>query len=160
MWLKIREEFNISRLQAGPASTDALRLALNSGNFYTYIQEHEKSEYERYAILMQGGSGKADDPLKWWKMCFHFSYSYNYSLLVWQDHERDFPIISRMARDFLAIPGASVSVERLFSKSRHLCTRGGNVRFRTMVRTRTHPNLTMVRSKVRVQGRTEPMVWF
>ena len=27
-----------------------------------------------------------------------------------------------MARDFLAIPGAMVSVERLFSKSRHLCT--------------------------------------
>ena len=26
-----------------------------------------------------------------------------------------------MARDFLAIPGTSVAVERLFSKSRHLC---------------------------------------
>jgi hypothetical protein len=39
----------------------------------TYIQEHEKSEYERYAILMQGGSGKADDPLKWWKVCLFVS---------------------------------------------------------------------------------------
>jgi hypothetical protein len=97
-------------------------LAMLDDNEDTYIQ-HEKSEYERYAILMQGGSGKADDPLKWWKVCFHFVYLYHhYSLLVWQDHERDFPIISRMARDFLAIPGASVSVERLFSKSRHLCT--------------------------------------
>jgi hypothetical protein len=27
-----------------------------------------------------------------------------------------------MARDFLAIPGTSVSVDRLFSKSRHLCS--------------------------------------
>jgi len=27
-----------------------------------------------------------------------------------------------MARDFLAIPGAMVAVEHLFSKSRHLCT--------------------------------------
>ncbi|EKM50366.1 uncharacterized protein PHACADRAFT_263627 [Phanerochaete carnosa HHB-10118-sp] len=27
-----------------------------------------------------------------------------------------------MARDFLAIPATSVSVERLFSASRHLCT--------------------------------------
>ena len=27
-----------------------------------------------------------------------------------------------MARDILAIPGTSVSVERLFSKARHLCT--------------------------------------
>lgn len=26
-----------------------------------------------------------------------------------------------MARDFLAIPGTSVAVERLFSKSRHIC---------------------------------------
>ena len=97
-------------------------LAMLDDNEDTYIQEHEKSEYERYAILMQGGSGKADDPLKWWKVCFHFAYLYNYSLLVWQDHERDFPIISRMTHNFLAIPGASVSVERLFSKSRHLCT--------------------------------------
>jgi hypothetical protein len=71
---------------------------------------------------MQGGSGKADDPLKWWKVCFHFAYSYHYSLLVWQDHEQDFPIISHMVCDFLAIPGASVSVERLFSESRYLCT--------------------------------------
>jgi hypothetical protein len=39
-----------------------------------------------------------------------------------KDHEQDFLIISCMACDFLAIPGASVSVERLFSKSRHLCT--------------------------------------
>ncbi|KAJ7261915.1 hypothetical protein C8J57DRAFT_1071614, partial [Mycena rebaudengoi] len=31
----------------------------------------------------------------------------------------DFPVIARMARDFLAIPG-TISVERLFSKSRHL----------------------------------------
>jgi hypothetical protein len=26
-----------------------------------------------------------------------------------------------MARDFLAIPATSISVERLFSRSRHLC---------------------------------------
>jgi hypothetical protein len=50
-------------------------LAMLENNEDTYIQEHEKSEYERYAILMQGGSGKADDPLTWWKVCFHFAYS-------------------------------------------------------------------------------------
>jgi hypothetical protein len=27
-----------------------------------------------------------------------------------------------MARDFLAIPATSISVERVFSKSRHICT--------------------------------------
>ena len=30
--------------------------------------------------------------------------------------------VARMARDFLAIPGTSVSVERLFLKSGHICT--------------------------------------
>lgn len=38
-----------------------------------------------------------------------------------QAHAHEFPVIAAMARDFLAIPGASVSVERLFSASRHLC---------------------------------------
>jgi hypothetical protein len=39
-----------------------------------------------------------------------------------QAHQHEFPIITRMARDFLAIPRTMASVERLFSKSRHLCT--------------------------------------
>ncbi|KXN84047.1 hypothetical protein AN958_00497, partial [Leucoagaricus sp. SymC.cos] len=34
----------------------------------------------------------------------------------------DFHIILLIARDFLAIPGTSVAVERLFSQSRHICT--------------------------------------
>lgn len=33
-----------------------------------------------------------------------------------------FPTIARMAQDYLAIPGTSVSVERTFSKSCHICT--------------------------------------
>jgi hypothetical protein len=41
--------------------------------------------------------------------------------LVLQIHERDFPVIAVMARNFFAITGTSVSVERLFSKSRYLC---------------------------------------
>lgn len=39
-----------------------------------------------------------------------------------QGHQHEFPVIARMAKDFLAIPGASVSVEHLFSKSHHLCS--------------------------------------
>ncbi|EIW87284.1 hypothetical protein CONPUDRAFT_45943, partial [Coniophora puteana RWD-64-598 SS2] len=36
-------------------------------------------------------------------------------------HASEFPVVACMARDFLAIPATSVSVERLFSNSRHLC---------------------------------------
>ncbi|KAF7363114.1 Dimer-Tnp-hAT domain-containing protein [Mycena venus] len=62
-------------------------------------------EFKRfYDAAVTYGSGKLDAPLAWWKI-----------------HERDFPVIATMARDFFAIPGTSVSVERLFSKSRHLC---------------------------------------
>jgi hypothetical protein len=69
-------------------SSFLLELAMFDDNEDTYIQEHEKSKYKKYAILMQGGSGKVDDQLKWWKVCFHLAYSYHhYSLLVWQDHE-------------------------------------------------------------------------
>jgi hypothetical protein len=53
-------------------------LAMLDDNKDTYIQEHKKSKYERYAIIMQGGSGKVDDLLKWWMVCFHFAYSYHH----------------------------------------------------------------------------------
>ncbi|TFY75902.1 hypothetical protein EWM64_g8111 [Hericium alpestre] len=37
----------------------------------------------------------------------------------WKDHSKHFPVLSRIARDILAIPGVSVLVERLFSSSKH-----------------------------------------
>ncbi|TFY61097.1 hypothetical protein EVJ58_g4726 [Rhodofomes roseus] len=61
------------------------------------------SELQRWQAG-EGGKGDPDFPLVWWKA-----------------HAQDFKVISRIARDYLAIPGASVSVERLFSASRHLC---------------------------------------
>jgi hypothetical protein len=36
-----------------------------------------------------------------------------------QQRAAEFPILSRIARDILAIPGVSISVERLFSSSKH-----------------------------------------
>ncbi|KAF7362862.1 Dimer-Tnp-hAT domain-containing protein [Mycena venus] len=57
-----------------------------------------------FSAFQTYGRGDHDGPLLWWKEFAHH-----------------FPVVARMARDFLAIPGTSVSVERLFSKSRHLC---------------------------------------
>lgn len=36
-----------------------------------------------------------------------------------KNHGHIFPVLARIARDVLAIPGVSVSVERLFSSSKH-----------------------------------------
>ena len=36
-----------------------------------------------------------------------------------QIHAVDFPVLARIAHDVLAIPGVSISVERLFSSSKH-----------------------------------------
>jgi hypothetical protein len=36
-----------------------------------------------------------------------------------QTHSFDYPVLSRIARDILAIPGVSISVEQLFSSSKH-----------------------------------------
>ncbi|KAF7349507.1 Dimer-Tnp-hAT domain-containing protein [Mycena sanguinolenta] len=62
------------------------------------------TELERFWIAFDNYSGPPNGTLKWWK-----------------ENEHEFPIISKIARDFLAIPGTSVSVERLFSSARHLC---------------------------------------
>jgi hypothetical protein len=40
-------------------------------------------------------------------------------LYLLQKHAIDFPVLARIARDILAIPGVSISVERLFSSSKH-----------------------------------------
>ncbi|KAF5372244.1 hypothetical protein D9758_004983 [Tetrapyrgos nigripes] len=72
----------------------------------------QQSEFDRY-ISNEGGEGDIEKPLDWWR---------NHCAPTGKDGVPGFPVIARIARDFLAIPGASVSVERLFSKSRHMCT--------------------------------------
>ncbi|RXW11685.1 hypothetical protein EST38_g14171 [Candolleomyces aberdarensis] len=63
-----------------------------------------EDELRRY-FSFEGGQGDLYNPLGWWKL-----------------HATSFPVLSRMARDILAIPATSVSVERTFSKSRRICT--------------------------------------
>ena len=70
----------------------------------------------------EGGRGDAYHPLLWWKVSWLTSATKaRGSTTTLQAHAHEFPVIAGMAWDFLAIPGASVSGERLFSASRHLC---------------------------------------
>jgi hypothetical protein len=39
----------------------------------------------------------------------------------WKEHEHDFPILARMARDILSIPASGAGVERLFNCARDIC---------------------------------------
>jgi hypothetical protein len=44
----------------------------------------------------------------------------NWLLSWWNSHQDEYPCMAQIARDFLAIPGSEVSVERLFSGGRDL----------------------------------------
>lgn len=57
-----------------------------------------KKELEQY--LKEPRATRNEDPLHWWKR-----------------HELQFPILAKMARDFLSISATSVPAERLFSKA-------------------------------------------
>ena len=62
----------------------------------------DSDEVDRYLRLpqipLQDRAGKDQDPLPWWK-----------------EYAFQFPFLSKMARQFLAAPASSASVERLFS---------------------------------------------
>jgi hypothetical protein len=39
----------------------------------------------------------------------------------WKEHEHEFPILARMARDILSIPATGTGVERLFNCAHNIC---------------------------------------
>jgi len=86
-------------------------------------QDRFRAEVKWY-LEFEGGLGDLLDPLAWWKVI---------RLVLWgeihtdaplfnQVHGSSFSTIARMACDFLVIPATSVSVERTFSKLRHICS--------------------------------------
>ena len=61
------------------------------------------------------------NPLLWWKVSTLFDLCSIFLISCVQIHAAEFPILAQMAQDFLAIPTTSISVERVFSKSWHIC---------------------------------------
>ncbi|KAJ9480699.1 hypothetical protein VN97_g12837 [Penicillium thymicola] len=41
--------------------------------------------------------------------------------VYWKEHEREFPVLSRLARDLLSVPATGAGVERLFNSARDIC---------------------------------------
>jgi hypothetical protein len=56
--------------------------------------------------------------LSWWRVWLHLRYLKDFYWLQQQVNQSRFPNLAKMARDYLAIPGASVAVERIFSGGR------------------------------------------
>jgi len=52
------------------------------------------------------------------KDCTHGKAAARWVLKWWHEHSNQYPNMSKMAKDYLAVPGTSVSVERLFSGGR------------------------------------------
>lgn len=63
------------------------------------------SSNELDIYLTQPTSAPHENPIRWW-----------------QYHQFEYPNLSRMARDYLAIPASSTSSERAFSSAKHLVT--------------------------------------
>lgn len=44
-----------------------------------------------------------------------------YPRIFWKDHEQEYPVLARLARDNLSIPASGAGVERLFNCARDIC---------------------------------------
>jgi coenzyme F420-reducing hydrogenase delta subunit len=53
--------------------------------------------------------------------------------VFWKEHEHEYPVLARLARDILSIPASGAGVERLFNCARDICHyRRGNLRAETI----------------------------
>jgi hypothetical protein len=72
---------------------------------YSKLKTEEKDEFAKYltAPLTPNPKGQIFDILEWWKL-----------------RQKEYPILSMVARDYLGIPASSAFVERVFSRAGHL----------------------------------------
>ena len=111
----------------------------------------EAAPIERQEDSEEGTQGSGNEPsaeevlmnpLLWWKVSTLFIQLYPFIIIIcFKMHASEFPIIAQMAWDYLAIPATSVSVERVFSQSRHICN---NLRSSLKEKTITMALLTKV----------------
>ena len=53
--------------------------------------------------------------------------------VFWKEHEHEYPVLAKMARDILSIPASGAGVERLFNCARDVCHyRRGNLKAETI----------------------------
>jgi hypothetical protein len=72
-----------------------------------YLQSNNEEEYTLY--LKDNISSKEEEPLAYWK-----------------NNSHRFPILSILARQYLAIPATSAAIERVFSISSNIITKSRN----------------------------------
>jgi hypothetical protein len=82
---------------------------IKRGNKITPMELQTYCESDGHSMSGRFSSYNAKDVLTWWKA-----------------HQGVYPNLSRMARDYLAIPGTSASSERLFSACKNLITKNRN----------------------------------
>jgi hypothetical protein len=130
----VYEEYasNMSQPEDQPAACDGFDSGSDNGILgsaaahpvveQTHPHTESQSEFARW-VANEGGPGKMHHPLIWWKVRRHARLirKLTYVRMAYQAHAKEFPVIAKMAQDFLAVMGTSVSVERLFSSSRHIC---------------------------------------
>lgn len=78
------------------------------------VADEGKREVDLYLGNISPVARDFDDPLGWWKVCSRL-HSHFKSTEAPQEMQGTLIFMSRVARDVLAIPGVSISCERLFS---------------------------------------------
>ncbi|CAB5204867.1 unnamed protein product [Rhizophagus irregularis] len=105
--LKIIKETYNNNYKNTFQNTDSLVESVRNDFFCIFeLDNNDRDEDELEEYLRKPAVAFKTDPLQWWKT-----------------HEATYPHLANMARDFLAIPGTSVPVERIFSGGTDLITK-------------------------------------
>lgn len=112
-----------------------------SANLDTQPRTKAAPREELHCYLSAPRELEVDNVIRWWGVSLlRFSISILTQIPI-QHHRHEYPVLSRCAKDYLAIPGSSSASERLFSAERRIVTD-----HRTLLKTKSIENLQMLRS--------------